>query len=447
MAPPAPSPPAADFRRRKLAVTLWIMGVGMAIALAWAGVQGWVLHRGYPYDTFLFNPRFRFTDLANTIVISKFSNPYLDPSAVYPPFAWLFLRSLSLLPNSVDLVLVFFTSLSVLLVLLAAVLRPLVAQPIPRILGCLFLTAAAYPVVLCFDRGNIEIVMAALIGCAIFFLSRAQYIPALLCLVPAIGLKLYPACLLALFLRQRRIALLLCGLAAAIAITFLSLHLLSVPLPTTWNLYRTDVAAYTDSDIYGNGTLEASASPWNAFKLVVMAAGKAGLIEPVAFGPHSPFIRIAYALYAAGGLLLAAILAVYACLLEKDFLRCGAALLLLVSMGAPAGGDYRLLHAGLALVCMIALKTRRAHDLLVVILLALIMVPKKEIILTFAGLSESGFADVSITVLLDPILLLAALSILLYDGYRHFDPAWSKLRARGLLRAVRGQKVSVLPST
>jgi len=429
---PISAPP--DFRRRKLELTLWIMGVGMAIALAWAAVQGWVLGRGYPFNTFLFNPRFRFTDLANTIVISKFANPYLDPSAMYPPFAWLCLRALSILPNSIDLVLVFFTSLAVLLVVVAGVLRPVVPQPVPRILCCLLLIGTAYPVIFCFDRGNIEIVLAALIGAAISFLSRARYLPALLCLVPAISLKLYPVLLLVLLVRQRQISLAFYGLLATVAIALLSLPLLSLPVQTTWKLYRQDVAVYTNFDVYENAMLENSASPWNAFKLVLLTAGKVGLLDPVQFDHHDPFLRHAYTIYAAGGFLLSAVLAVEVCLVEKEFLRCAAALLLLMSMSAPAGGDYRLLHDGVALVCLIMLRTRRTHDQLAVILLALIMIPKREVILTFAGLSESGFADVSAHVFLDPILALAALLLLVYDC--PFHAGWSRLRARGLIWAL-----------
>ena len=426
---------STDFRRRKLTVALGIMAAGMAVALAWAAVQGWGRGLGYPYNTFLFNPRFRFTDLANTIAISKFSNPYLDPSAIYPPFAWLFLRTLSVLPNSAALVVIYFGSVAVLLTMLAAALRPVVPAAKPRMLICLALALTSYPVVLSFDRGNIEIVLAPLLGGAVFLLARGRSISAMLCLVPAICLKLYPALLLVLFVRERKFTLLACAILASIAISVLSLHLLKLPVQTSWNLYRQDVAAYTHDNVYQNGMLESSGSPWNAFKLALLSAGKLGLIPPIDFDARNDFIRTTYACFAAVGLLLVALLALHVCFLEKEFLRCAAALLVGLSMSAPAGGDYRLLHAGLALVCLIVLKTWRPHDLLAVILLALIMVPKKEIIFAYAGVSESGFADVSLAVIADPLLALAAVSLLAYDN--RVDAGWSALRLRGLLRALR----------
>ena len=136
--------------------------------------------------------------------------------------------------------------------------------------------------------------------------------------------------------------------------------------------------------------------------------------------------------------LLAATLVIYVCLVEKEFLRCAAVLLLFMTISAPSGADYRLLYSGMALVSLIILRTNRPHDWLVVIPLALTMVPKKEILLTFAGRTESNAADVSIQVLLNPLCVGAAIALLLYDAWRVSDLKWSAQRLFGLRNSAFG---------
>ena len=424
-----------DFRRRKLFLALWIMAAGMLIALICAAIQGWVLGKDYPYNTFLFSPDIRFSDLSGLTTISSLSNPYIDPTAFYPPFAWLCLRLLSPLPDSISVIGCFFISLAGLFLLLVAILRPVVSKPSRRVLYSLLLMGMSYPVLFCFDRGNIEIVLAVLIASAIFFMARANHVPALLCIVPAMCLKVYPAFFLVLLLRQRKVAQIILGLLAFVAITFLSLYLLSLPLKTTWELYNRNLAFYAQSGIYENLSLEGT-SPWNAFKIALIAAGNMGLIQPVDFSFDAGFIRTAYAGYAGCMILLAAGLTIYACLLEKQFARCAMALLLFLAVSTPAGGDYRLLYASIALILLVVLKTKRPLDIAALILLALTMVPKKEIILTFAGHTDTVYSDVSIEAFLDPILVLTALGLLLYDSRTYFDLRWTNLRLNRLIRAI-----------
>jgi hypothetical protein len=425
-----------DFRQRKLFLTLWIMGAGMLIALVWNAVQGWVLGKGYPYNTFLFSPISRFGDLSDTIFMSKQINPYVDPITVYGPFTWLCLRPFAALPNSINMIGCFFISLAGLFLLLVAILRPVISKPAHRVLYSLLLMGISYPVLYCFDRGNIEIVLVVLIAGAIFFVARTQYILAMLCLVPAIGLKLYPAFLLVLLFRQRKTTWVICALLASAFITFFSLYYLSLPVQRAWEFHSRNLAFFTHAYFYENLPLEGSCSPWNAFKIVLISAGNLGLINPVDFSFDGNFIRAAYAVYTGCMILLAAGLAIYGCFLEKQFLRCAMALLLYLSLSAPSGGDYRLLYAGVALILLILLKTKRSHDFFILILLALAMVPKKEIFLAYAGHTETGFADVSIQVLLNPLLIFTALLLLLYDGRTYFDPRWTWLRLHRLIRAI-----------
>jgi hypothetical protein len=75
----------SDFRRRKLAVILWIMGGGMLLALAWQSFQRFILGNGYPYNTFLFLPNIRFGDFSDTLFTARLPNPYFVPEMIEAP--------------------------------------------------------------------------------------------------------------------------------------------------------------------------------------------------------------------------------------------------------------------------------------------------------------------------------------------------------------------------
>jgi len=426
----------ADFRRRKFILALGIMCGGMLLALAWNAYQGWGLGKGYPHNTFLFNPKVHFSDLSDMTLISSRPNPYADPTAFYLPFAWVCFRPLHDLPNLINLIGCFFAGLAILFLLLVKALQPVITIPPQRVLYSLLFLCASYPVLMCFDRGNIEIIVAAMIAGAVFFISRSHYALGAICLVPPISLKLYPAFLLVLLLRQRKWASVVWALLVTVAITFLSLHWLSLPASTAWKFYTRNMGYYTDADIYENFTLESSPSPWNAYKIVLIAAGKLGLIHPVNFSFNGECITTSYIIYTMGMALLAIGVVIYACFLEQQFARCAMAVFLYLTVNTPAGGDYRLLYAGMALVLLVCINTKRPNDLVILVLLALSMVPMKEVLLTFAGKTETVFADVSLEVLLSPIFVLAALFLLLYDGRNCRDPRWIRLRWLRQIRVI-----------
>jgi hypothetical protein len=425
----------ADFRRRKLLLALAIMGVGMLIAVSWAAFQRWVEHKGYPFNTFLFIPKARFSDFTDMTLVSNRANPYQDPFAPYLPFAWVCLRVLFHMNSSASLIGLFFFSLGGLFLLLDRAFIQIISHPWLRAVLALCFLGLAYPVLICLDRGNIEIALSFLAATALFCFSRNRYFAGMLCLVPAISFKLYPALFLLLLLRQRRLIWTGVCVGLFLSLTLLSLHALSLPLVTAKEYYGRNMTFFNQAYFYENYALEGSASFWNTYKIGLIAAAKLGWIAPVSFSFDSGFIQWSYRFYLFGTIFLALGLAVYACLLEKEFLRCAMVLLLYLSVATPTGSDYRLLYANMALVLIILLKTRRRHDFWVLVLLALTMVPKKEVMLAFVGKTESDFRDVSIQVVLNPLFLLIALLLLLYDSRSYLDPRWIRLRRRRLIRA------------
>jgi hypothetical protein len=423
-----------DFPRRKLRLALIIMGAGLLVAVAWCAWQGLVMHRGYPHNTFLFKPDCRFSDTGDLVFASRQTNPYVEPAALYGPFAWLLLRFFSTLPDGLVLIGYFYLSLAFLLLLLLAALESVCRTGWGCALAALALMGWSYPLLICFDRGNIEIVVVALVAGGVMLMSRGHFRLAALCLAPAISLKIYPAFLLVLMARQRRPGAAVLALAVAGVLTALSLHGLGMSPAEAWHSYHRNIVYMVRGSVLGNLALQNSASPWNAFKVVLGTLAHWSHAEPVDFSFHGPFITTSYSIYTGLMAALAAVLAVHAAVVEKEFLRAVLPLLVYLSICAPIGGDYRLLHVEIAMVVLICLRSRRRFDVALIVLFALILVPKKEIILSYLGKTESDFADVSINAVINPVLILTVLALLLADGWAGFDPKWTRMRLQSLVR-------------
>jgi hypothetical protein len=427
---------ADDIRRRKLGLVLAILRAGMIVALAWAGMQGWWLGHGYPYNTFLFDPRARFNDFSDMIIDAGRENPYQDPAGIYLPFAWVFFRVFGAMPYDLALTLFLFVASGGLFMLLVAALAGTVRPAWKRVALALALLALSYPVICVVDRANLEIYLACLVAAALYFFARQRYGLGTLCLILSASFKLYPFVFLLLLLRQRRMKWILLGLLGFVAAFFLSFGVLGLPVETGVEFYGRDLVFLTRTYVLENYALEGCASIWNVYKIALITASNFGLMAPVDFSYDGNFIRNSYAVYSTLTALAGLALAFHVCFVEKEFLRCAIALLLYLSVSTPMGADYRLLHAGIALVVLILLRTRRPYDLVILVLLALAMVPKKEIFLAYAGKTETNFADVSIQVVLNPLLVATALAFLVCDGFRLFDSRWAWLRGRRMMRSL-----------
>ncbi len=432
-APPAnPASGPIDLRRRKLQLVVKIMVVGMICNALWYTFTNYLHPLPYPYNTFLFPRVLRFSDLMDAQEMVRHDNPYLYSSAIYLPFAWVLFHPFHYVDRSLLTILCFSIFAGLLLVLTAIAMRPVIVRPWRCAFLSLLLIIFSYPVLSCFDRGNLEIVAAALIAGSLYFFSQRQPLAATLCLAMTNGIKIYPVLLLAILARQHAKWALLC-VGTAVVLSLFSLWSLSLSLGTFLSCYSRNLAIYTDFFVYQNLTVSASASPWNALKLLLLMAGEWHLIAPIDFDYRAPAIRIIYTVYSSGMTLLAEAIACYAGFFEKNWKRGAMVLLLFLCIAVAGGGDYRMIYAGMAAILLILDKEVRPHDWTVLVLLALVQVPKKFIIFQVNGTFD-GYADASSEVLIDPILILGAMFLLLYGSRSYVAMPWARLRFRRMIR-------------
>jgi len=433
--------PLNEFQRRKWKLALSVLIAGMVAALLWHGYQGWGLHRGYPYNTFLFLPSGRFSDLMAVAASARLPDPYSDPGSVYFPFTYLVFQPLAHLRPDRAAYLCCGAGIFLLLILMTAVFRPWMRRAgEPSFTGTLrafalavLFLAVLYPLWFCLDRANIEIVLAPLVAASLYFLIRRRWPESAACLIPAICFKLYPIVLLPLYLRPGKLRWIGITLAAVLLLSWGSLAGFQGPCLTTGKELQANLAAFKSNAILNDLGFNGSATPWNAYKAFLGSLP----LRPSAPAPwtwkHPHHLRLHLRIYSLVTLAVAATLAFHVCFVETELLRRAVLLLLLMVMASPIGGDYKLLHLATALVIWLAVATRRRHDLSATLLLAFALIPKKEILLPFLGPTDSNLDDVSIGIILTPLALLLTVVLLVWDGYVGQSRKWTRQRLRNLL--------------
>ena len=424
-----------DFRREKLRLSLGILAVGMLLGLGWAAWQGWGLGRTYPYNTILCYPKISYSDFTVHFLFSSLPSPYDDIYAIYLPGAYVFFRLLQSAGLAAALVgfvaIVYFAGTA----LQDFLLRPVVRKPILGGFVAVLLTLLSYPLLLCLDRGNIEVMMVVLIGAALALLERRYFAWAAFLICITVVMKLYPAVLLLLFLRKRHLDQIGWSILACGVVTVLCVFSFAHSLLENLALWRGNYAFYDHRYLIENDGLAGSASPWNLAKVVFLTVCGLGLgMKQAAVAAQIPLLLAGYKVVYLG-LLAGAVF--FVTFIEREFFRRALLLLLVVTTSAPNGGDYKLGFVHAALLLLILISTRRPHDFLATGLLALILIPKKELFLTYLGNTDTGFPDVNIGVLLNPLCLIAVTALLVHDGWRRRIPGWGARRFEGLVSPLR----------
>jgi hypothetical protein len=436
-----------DFRLRKLRLALWIMGLGTLLAWIWHGWQGWGLGRGYPDNTYIYVHQSHFTDWTGVVQFSALPTPYTHEFAFYFPATYVMFQPFVRLdtafaqevwPDSSPSLILYLATVVIGAVLMQRhVLRGIVPGPVARLLAAMVLTVGSYAVIFCLDRANVELGMALLVGGALLYCRHARFVPAVLLLSIPILLKLYPILLLALFIRRRHWRYITLPAAGCFALSVLAMLTFSRPISDCLAMWHQNITQYNFLYMIADRGLSGSSSPWNALKVGFLTADHLRLVDlhliPLSNGDHwSPFFIPLSHVYndLFLGLLLG--LVFFVTLIEREFFRRAVLLLLFISICAQAGADYKLLWVHVALIVAILLPTRRRLDLAAVVLMALVLVPKKEIYLAYLGRTDTTYNDVSFGVVADPLLIFAAIALVMIDSWRARIPGWSLQRYKGL---------------
>lgn len=413
----------------KLRVAIAIILFGLVAALSFHSYMRFVSHRCYPWNTFHLAPVSYFSDFLDVLRSASTWNPYSSWS-IYCPFTYVVFHPTASMPENGWLFFVLFVSTMCGFVWIW-ICHQLQFLSHKKAVAIAFIMVMSYPMLVCVERGNIEIILLVLIICFIHFFRSRQYLFSLIFLVPAICLKLYPVLLLALFFRRGRFYYAVAAALAALFLTFGSLALFDHTLLVDWKLWQEQLALFQQNWIVANGGMSGSASLWNLVKLALYAkihyfTTPAFLAPPLATVVQT-WVAYWYKIYSISIVAMSLCVAWYVAVVEREFWRKIAVLIIYMVISQPVGPDYKLIHVLLALVPLIVISTHRKTDLLVVALLAAVFAPKRYWFFP-SIFTDTGMADAPVAILINPLLLLLAFILLCTDGWRHSTPRSRKLR-------------------
>jgi len=196
--------------------------VATPVAIAYHYVARAYFHQGYPWDTFLVNSRFHFNDYYLVYLDAKHFHPGGATNIVYSPLLHLLMTALTAVPAAAGFAVMCATFVAVLVAVLWSWVTAADMDTGARLQQVAILSLLSYPVLFLLDRGNLEMVVFAVLA-AFFWLyyarrSRWAWVP----LALAIASKYYWVTLLLLPLSDRSVRQAVFALAGAIFATVAS---------------------------------------------------------------------------------------------------------------------------------------------------------------------------------------------------------------------------------
>jgi hypothetical protein len=395
-------------REKKIAISGFIILLGFILSAFYHYFLGVYKGMGYPYNTFLFLPSDQWMDFINLVRISQ--NPYaiVRGWSNFPflyRFAWLFrIGPINLMTTA------FIFSFVVLFIYICwkNVKTP---NQIETAKNVLILTLFSYPILISIDRANFEIVVfACLYG--YFNIYKKDPFVASIFLALAVALKIFPAILALLFLADKKYKEFLFVAGFSLFLTLASYA--SYPGGVIENI-KGNLANINLYNIYYVGQNIGFAfgnSLFGAIKFIVYLVNPGLIDKPAA----TAFILRSIPYYYIFTFVVLFALFAYIAVVEKGYWKKVAILICALNLLPQVSGDYKLLHLFIVLFFFINDAEHERWDMLYLILLSLLLIPKDYYHLP-------AFPEASLSVFLNPVLMIILLAVIIGTGLRKYHLA------------------------
>ena len=239
----------------------------------------------YPWDTFLFNPDFRFSDWYTSVYYAATGSPYYDTglndlpvgyrTSAYFPFAELTLALAGRFPRT-GLALYALTAVALfgtgVWLFWKNHIQPQFSRALHAISNrkitiawLLIIVVASYPFWFGFDRGNIDLWVGGLILIYLATLSGGRAGGAIV-LGCAIALKGYPLALIVLGLSRRKYVESGLALLIAIGLTLVALDFFSGGVVHNWQGFRSGQTEFYNLYVIGSWSPNGTSDPFNGLR-------------------------------------------------------------------------------------------------------------------------------------------------------------------------------------
>lgn len=420
-------------RDKRLLILAGLVTAGFLAAVLFHFVQGFVLERPWPYNTYLFNPVDRFNDLLYSIDAASTRDPYFQSPAgsvsTYFPFTYLVLLPLAQLPPGLAVAVFVVSSVAALMALIAwwsqGAEPDASARRVLPIAGLVFI-ASLYPLHFALDRGNFDAWIAPMCLGFVLAIQKRHHWLAVCLIATAAAMKGFPAAFLLLLVLDRRYLQILMAVVLTLGLTVVSALSLAGGIARTIAGVQFGMGTFQAEYVIKNGSLHYSTDFFNLLKLGSKTGSLYGwwAYDPVAM--LLPYHAVVFA--------IAILVVIFVLFVPTRPWRRVYAICLLVLVFPDVANDYKLLMLLPGVLSLIDEpgETRDARRILVAT--ALLLIPKHYVFLIH---------DISISCVINPVLVLLLLWQVLADV-----PAWkaSAALAPARLRWYLHQEPGPLPS-
>ncbi len=224
----------------------WLAAALFGAALLWIFVRGYLLHQPYPFNTFLFDPKLRYSDLTDywerfqhfrqSAFYASAGFPHADTPYVYPPFMSVVFWLCWIAPVK-SLHLFWAVVVAAAAALAAVFVRCLIRRQIRAWVAVLFtltVVGTSYPMWVVWDRANMEVFVWIAVSAGLIAYVRRRWWWAASLFAVATALKYFPLVFFALLISRRKWRETIYGMAATASLTIGSLSLMGPSIAEAW---------------------------------------------------------------------------------------------------------------------------------------------------------------------------------------------------------------------
>ena len=398
-------------RLRRLIIVSRIVLVGFIISSIYHYINREILNLPYPKNTFVFHPDVQFTDLMNNFDNLGSLDFYRNSLVTHFPFA-LILTYLFTLTSRTEAYLIFFgLSMMFMISYTSLSVKKLTKYSSAIIYYILILCTLSYPLLFSIDRGNVEIILFGFLALFIYFyFIRKKTVLATVFLAMAIAMKVFPAVLGLILLKDKKYKeIIILGLTVII-LTLLPFIWIKGGVLENINLFQNHLKIYNAQYIIGTAD-EAAGLGFNHSLFGVIRL----FFSRIYSDSYVELMTVVKGYYTWFSLLVVGLISVTILRREYSVWKIVALLVICFDLLPYISADYKLIHLFLPMVLYFRDANTSRFDNIYSTLFGLLLIPKAYYHFSQV-ITDSGLADISISVVLNPILLISLMCLILYDS-------------------------------
>lgn len=377
--PDSPDPQRSATVARAL---FYMVAFGTLTGFCWAYIQGFYRAKGFPLNTFLFNPTGHLNDILLFFPLLEKNLPYAN-LAVYPPLNFVLMEPFSWIGRTPSTVLWVALGAGGMTIFMFAELNFI--GLLDRVAISLGVVCFSYPFLFGFDRGNFEILVTLALAGGVYCFQRRNYLASGAAFGVAGALKIYPIVFVSLLLIRHKWVAAIVAVVTAAVLTDIASAAYGFTLPEMLNVLKTNSVAYNETYVINDAGLAWGNSFYGAAKVVLTQPGEIDQVRAI-FAVYGRLIPLG---------LVAAALAAWLLPLR---LWEQVTLLTVALVGLPAASaDYRLLHFVIPAALFVRLGSESRLRWWYVVFFALLLVPK-----AFVWLRPDG---TNLGVIVNPVVM------------------------------------------